>query len=408
MESKSISQVSSDYGISARSYNEKKDLSDVCNYMKAIVVSDIPDDFVIAENFRYGLSDTELNAGITAFRKFLYILYDKLVADKDKIDIETSKNFAPDSVDGLMHVCCEGSVHKCFPVINDLAVILFNLGYRGKLETKLEYKLLLTVNDLLTPFDHKNEKYNSFINIPNERKTELFQILSELGFIFEGVDLSKEIDFTKIETFYVKHENNAYLPLGLKLLAEAQTKKKTAYYNLKAEFMRCDFYPLANKSARVKELNFNLFLNPHPQEIREWIISMDNFLTTNGCSVTSEINNFNSNLILTYTSRRTKEKICKISMGIEGCKVFPFGGHFACEDNIIKYLPENMLTPLTDGKHECTGCATKRPDLVEHNIRYTINGKSYRRCHGQGFGFTLEKTEERELVEKWIMMEIEY
>ncbi len=386
----------------------KKDLSDVCDYMKAIIIPEIPNDFVISDDFGHGLSVTELEAGITAFRTFLYRLFDKLASDKDKIDVETAKNFNPDLVDGLVHVCSEGSIHKCFPVINDLAVIMFSMGYHGKLETKSDYKLIVAGSDLNKPFDSKNEKINSFINIPSERKKELFGILSGLGFKFEGIDFSKEIDFSKVETLNVRHEDNSYLVVGLKLLAEAQTKKKTTYYNLKEVFMRCDFYPLSQKNVKVKDLNFNLFLSPHSQEIREWIIDIDKYLTDNGCSVASEINNFNSNIILIYTSRKTGDKICKISLGIEGCKAFPYGRHFASEDNILSYLPESMFTPLTDGKNLCTGCASKRPDLVPHNIRYTIEGKSYARCHGKGFGYSLDNADEREVIGRWIEMEIEW
>ncbi len=388
--------------------NNQKDLSDVCNYMKAIVIPEIPEGFVIKDTFRYGLADTDLEAGIKAFRTFLYTLYDKLASGKDEIDIETAKNFNPDSVDGLVHTCSEGSIHKCFPVINDLAVILFIIGYRGKLEIKSDYKIIITGSDLLTPFDGKNEKYNSFIGIPNERKKELFSILLELGFIFEGVDFSKDIDFSKIKDISIKYEDNSYLPIGIKLIAEAQAKKKVAYYNLKEVFMRCDFYPLSDKNVKVKDLNLNLFLNPHTQKIREWVIDMDKYLIDNGCSVTFEINNFNSNIIFIYTSRRTNEKICKISIGIEGCKAFPYGRHFASENNILSYLPENMLGPLTDGKNRCTGCASKRPDLVDHNIRYTLNGTSYARCHGKGFGYSLDKADEREVIEKWVEMELEW
>lgn len=388
--------------------NEQKDLSHICNYMKAIIIPEVPDDFFVADIYRFDLSDVVIKQGLRAFHTFLYTLCDKLAADKDIIDIEASKNIDLDSVDVLMHVCQEGSVHKCFPIINDLAVILFSLGYHGRLETNPEYKLTLTGNDLSKPFDHKNEKYNSFINITDERKTELFNILSELGFIFEGIDFSNKIDFPEIKTFNVKHESNSYLPVGLKLLAKAQESKKSGsgYYYLKAVFMRCDFYPLSNKKVKVSNLNFNLFLNPHPAEIKEWIIGMDKFLIDNNCKLSSEINNFNLNIILTYTSRTTNKDICKISMGIEGCKAFVYGRHFANEDNILPHLTDSMLDILTDGRHECTGCATKRPDLVEHNIRYTLNEKSYRRCRGKGFGFPLNKAEVREIIDKWIVMEL--
>lgn len=368
------------------------DLADISGYLKATIVPEMPDDFIVAQPFRRGLSMAEIRGGMAAFRAFICALYDALAAGKDKIDAETGGDFDPDSVDGLTHVCYEGSLHKCFPIINDLAVLLFNLGLRGRLETQPEYALILSEGDLERPLDHKNEKYNSFIGMPDARKAELFRILAEMGL--------------GIETMAVKCPGNPLLPVGLKLLAEAQMIRKTAYYPLKVVFMRGDFYPLGEKKVRMKDLNFNLFLAPHPPEIRAWITRIDKLLEDNGCSAKGEINNFNSNIVFTYTSRITGKDVCKIHMGIEGCKAYPYGRHLNGEENILKSLPESMQGCLLDGKHQCTGCATKRPDLVEHNVRYTLDGKAYRRCWNKGFGYPLNGADERGAIEKWIIMEL--
>lgn len=147
--------------------------------------------------------------------------------------------------------------------------------------------------------------------------------------------------------------------------------------------------------------NFNTLVNQQPLEIKDWIINTDRLLTDNGCKISS-----NGRGVFTYTSRKTNLRVCIIQMGDEGSKAFPYGRHFANDDNILNCLTESMLGSLSDGKNECTGCATKRPDLVGHNIRYTLRGKTYRRCHHKGFGFTLDNAEERKIIEKWLLMEL--
>ena len=47
-------------------------LSDMCKYLKGFIVPSIPDSFTVAEPFRHGLTDSELMAGIDAFRNFTF------------------------------------------------------------------------------------------------------------------------------------------------------------------------------------------------------------------------------------------------------------------------------------------------------------------------------------------------
>lgn len=194
-----------------------KDLPGVCEYMKAIVFPNIPDEFTVAEQFRHGLADDEIRRAIAAFREFLYRLYDYLAERKDRIDVETGRDFNPDPCKVSVYMNYMGPIPVCFPVINDMAVILFTIGCYGKLEKK--NKLTVTGESLLAPLSKKNEAHNSFFAITKERKQELFGILSDLGFVFESSDFLK--------TFTVRHDDT-HLLFGLKLIAEAQANKKPA------------------------------------------------------------------------------------------------------------------------------------------------------------------------------------
>jgi hypothetical protein len=346
--------------------------------------------------------------GITAFREFLYTLYDKIAADKNKIDMETIEGFDPDA---------EDSVHSCFPVFNELAIVLFNLGHHGRLETEAEYTLGVTGSDLLTLSKPKNEKFQSFITMKAKRKSGLFNLLSELGFIFDGLDFSKEMDFSKVDSFTVKHDNSSLI-VGLKLIAEAQAKAdmKISHYHYTAILLRGDFTPLSDKNKSrnvniygdIKDLNFDMYLNPHPPEIKEWVINIDKELTDRGCKVLGRINN-DWSVSFSYIPKGCKKGVCSIIIGVEGCMAAPYGTHFRNEDNMLSRLPDYMIEAMSDYKYECTGCGERRPDLrTECHTHYTHKGKSYRRCNRYGFDFSLNKAEERDLLKQWIMMELAY
>ena len=166
--------------------------------------------------FRHGLTDDELRAGISAFRAFLYKFYDGLAKNKSRFDVKTGAKYAPGAG--------EASVRKCFPIITDLAVILFLFGIHGRLETDPRKELVVSGDDLLTPLPPSTEKYFSLTKLTAKRKLELFEFLSDMGFSFEDANFSGEVDFSKTGTFYVRYDDDDFLIVGLTLLAEAQAK----------------------------------------------------------------------------------------------------------------------------------------------------------------------------------------
>ena len=161
------------------------------------------------------------------------------------------------------------------------------------------------------------------------------------------------------------------------------------------------------KKSNVYEY-FNRLIDPHPAEIKDWIVGVDKFLTENGCKIDALTNtpNTGTGVVFTYTYRQNNKRICRIYMGAEGCKAFPYGHHFVYDNSILTELPESMLDAMSYGENECTGCATKRPDLITHSFRYTHKSKSYNKCRRFGFGFSLDNADERELLNKWIEMEL--
>jgi len=99
----------------------------------------------------------------------------------------------------------------------------------------------------------------------DERRQEMFSLLSDLGLCFEG---------SKTGVFSITSDINEFLVLGLKLIAEATMNNK-AY--IKAEnlfycaFLRCDFYPLANAKPKKHVILLREFISAQHPEIIKWI-----------------------------------------------------------------------------------------------------------------------------------------
>ena len=377
-----------------------KDLTDVCNYLKGLVIPHTPDDFVVAESFRHGLTDNELRKGIAAFRSFLYEFFDQVASDKNRIDVEKGKKYNPGSG--------EDSIVKCFPIIYDIAVILATLGCHGKLETEPRMKLTVNGGDMLTPLSPT--KPPAINKISNKRKSEMFDYLSDMGFYFEDLNVSQGIDFTKTGTFYVTYEKDDYLLLGIKLIAEAKDNSKAAFQKFMSMFMRGDFYPLANQEAGKHTANASEYANGQPPEIRDWIIDIEKLLINNGCKISSfYLSNSNGEGSFGYVSHKGKT-ICRITMGITGSAIEIRGHHFGNKENILSELPESMLN-VVKNVSGCGGCEARNPDTFvkcRHGgaWKFTLEGKEYECCVFGGFIFPLNIAEERELIRRWVELEI--
>jgi len=345
-----------------------------CNYLKGLIIPHMPDDFIIAEPFRHGLPDDELKKGIAAFREFLYALYDK---------------------------------HNCLSIINDIAVVLSTLGLYGRLETEPRKELVVNGGDLLTPLT--STKPPAINKLSNRRKMEVFNYLSDIGFYFEDLNLSESIDFSQVGTFYVTYENDDFVIIGLKLLAEAKNNIKAGYQKFMTTFMRCDFYPLANLVPKAHTASAREFANSQPPEIRDWIIDVEKLLIDNGCKISCFfLSNTNGDGSFSYVSPKGKKTVCRIAMGVAGSLVEIRGNHFNNERTILPELPENMLDVVKSDK--CGKCAEGNPNFIScrHGgpFKFAYNGENLERCAFGGYIFKLDNPTERELIKKWLKMEL--
>ncbi|MDR0302652.1 MAG: hypothetical protein LBI04_10120 [Treponema sp.] len=398
----------------------KKDLSFVCNFLKALIIPNMPDDFIVAKPFRHGLTDAEIRKGITAFREFLYALFDKLSADKDKIDAKTGSNYDPfGTYNG------SGDIGRCFPSIFDLALILFSLGIHSRLETKPKKRLIIHSKDLPIVIGPHGEKHYSLKNITHERKLEMFRLLSELGLCFNGTELSGIIDFSKDTIFHLTSKTDEFMIVGLKLIAESTANTKDYYYifnMLYPAFLRCDFHPLANAVPKKHTVNIIDYANAHHPEIKKWIMETNSFLTNNDCAITHGLG---SGSEFTYTHKKSKRWICRIYMGFTGCYITPGVNHLKNQDSIISMLPSDMVDIMKSGKggtkFSIEQCQRRCGNVAFKRFTFTHNGEEFEgcqyaafmncqfageKCRFTGLKFALDTPINRKLMKKWIEMEL--
>lgn len=379
-------------------------LSDVCRFLKNAIIVETPNDFTVIEKFRHGLTDDEIKLGIASFRSFLYRFFDIISASKDSIDVKTGMNYNPKT-----SVRDGGSIHKHFPMINELAMVLFAIGYHGRLETSQRKEIAVSGCDLLMPLPPKSEIRYSIRKMTSERKTEVFNFLSDVGFYFEDANFTERVDLDNTGMFYVQYDHDEFLPVGIKLLAEAQANIKANDYKFTTAFMRGDFYPLANPKPKKQAVYLNQYISTQSPEIVRWLTDIDKLMIDSNCRVDGDTINFGCGAFFVYASRKSKKKICKIEMGVAGCTIQLWGNHLSAPDNILPDITESMKTIVKNGR-ECGACASNDPNFIRcaHGgaYKYELDGKYYERCCFHGFCFDTFDAHERELLIKWIKMEL--
>lgn len=354
--------------VNSKGRRVKEYLSD---HLKSVVIPGTPDDFTVAEPFRHGLTDAQIKAGIAAFRKFLYDYHDKRAAENSATDPNKSELYD-----------------------KYLFTLLCHIGYYGKLETEPRKELAVCGPDLLT---FPKPKSRGLEKLSAKKLGELFAYLSELGFYFEDADFSQKADLAKTGVFYVTNENSGDLVVGLKLIAEAAVHIKTDRLLIQSAFMRGDFYPLADTASKKQAVKLGDYIHSLSPEKRDWIVDLDKFLLENGCRIGGEIKDA---AVFTYTSRKTKKWVCMLEFRQKGF-VVKLNCHTAKSlDSVAKTLPDSVLTVLRHDGCGCGGACPFGPFRISHG------GEEFVSCRFEGFPFSLENAEERDVLKKWIELEI--
>jgi len=199
---------------------------------------------------------------------------------------------------------------------------------------------------------------------------------------------------------------------GLKLMALAQANIKAKYDRYSTTLMRGDFYSLANTTPRPPIVNIVEYANTQPSDIKEWAIGLDELLTQS-CKVTGEVRYFLCDGIFTYTSQKTKKVICKIDLRAKNSSVTPNVNHFENSNDILNHFTEFMLDTMRSKHKNCGNCSKLNiPDFVKcpygkgEPHRLSCKGEDFELCQHYGFEFSLDNEKERNVLRKWIELEL--
>jgi len=153
-----------------------------------------------------------------------------------------------------------------------------------------------------------------------------------------------------------------------------------------------------------KDEKFNELINLQPPAIKDWIIWADKLLIGSGCkAAVDNKGNF------TYTSKNSKKIVCRITISEAGSYIRPNTNNATGSSNIAAVLPENMLGVMRTARG-CGGCAKKNPNFVACNhggpYQFAHDNEKFESCRFVGFNFALDDAANRDLLAKWIEIEL--
>jgi hypothetical protein len=346
------------------------------DYYKALIIPAVSGAFKVAEPFIHDLPHDELLAGINAFRTFLYDFHEKINSEYKNYSAKQRELFA-----------------KYAPSV------LLLIGIHGKLETKRRKELTVYASDLFIIPKPSHSKYMNLERVSAKNIAEIFEFLSEMGFYFEELNHSEKVNLNETGQFYVTHENDENIIIGLKLLAEAAVNITSGYLDIDWGFMRCSHYPLASAETVEDTLCFNDFIPMLTLKQRDWALDLHKLLMDNNCTLVSEGKDYAT---FSYYPQKVENWrwACVWEFRPYGLVIKMNTRHIKNLDGIAQALPQGMMGVLQSGG---CGCRNKcSPDF--YKIKHGNN--NYLDCKNYGWYFSLTSPEEYKILKEWIKTEL--
>jgi len=371
----------------------QKPLRDLANYLKSIILTDIPETYVINPIFDCISSGENIRSGVLAFRDFLYQLLDYIIADADFYD--KPKKIADKTTDTI-------NLSLEYPFIRDIAMVLIHIGIHGELN-KSEDSLVLSGSQL-----HTALKGARVSKVP-----EYLQHLTNCGIYFTGIDLSeKKPDLSKAEILEITYPDNPVMLAGLKVMATAQLntdkkglKPETGSYTAPVDtiFLRCDYRALGEKKMKPVFV-FDDAIKPFSAEIQEYLLKLNKRYMDSGCKYKTKDLCFRISFIYTHKSRGT---IGSISISpVNGCVIKINAENINDYTDMIEKFPPVIREAVENGYN----CAKiNDPEACNPRCRgyeFSINGKEYLKCRHLNFYIPLTDLTYSHIIENWIDKEL--
>lgn len=236
-------------------------ISDMARYIKNIIPPNIPETYTLKTMFEHISGEVNIRNSILAFRDFLYLVCDRIIADGSLYDkpIKNTQN-------NVSHP----SLPVSYPFLNNIKSILFNIGYHGELMENNGIILLDDLNLLTFVIGVDGGQMKAKISVP--KLIEALKFLTCCGIYFDGIDLDGgTLDISKVTSLKISYPDNPIMLTGLKVMAIAQ-KELNAKGNHDI-FLRCDYRVLKDEDTEVISI-LKDFVAPLPAVIQDFALKL--------------------------------------------------------------------------------------------------------------------------------------
>jgi len=247
-----------------------KPISEVANFQRDLIPLNISEDFILKPLFADIAAESDIRAGVIAFRDFLFGFCDYLISDGHKYAKPPNK---PTSVSD-------------YPFLANVTNVLVEIGYYSEF-SKTGDSLMVSKLPSCTPvIDEKGKKKNPKIN--GVGLIECLRFLSLCGLIFTGVDSTKidlnvkKLDISEHGSINVSYPDNSVMLTGLKVMSIAEMElRPTRRYWGDNNILRCDYRLLKTKSSDVFEF-LKDYIHPLPTDVQKFILNLHQRYTDKG------------------------------------------------------------------------------------------------------------------------------
>lgn len=354
----------------------QKSMSDMAKYIKNIMPP-IPETYSIKPMFKDMLGEDDIRKGVIAFREFLNLIFDRLVAD-ESLYYKPSKN---------KHDCdFHPSLPVSYPFINNLKCILFNIGYHGQL---IENGQTMLIDDIkiLTSFISA-EGSERKTKISNTKLNTALKFLSSCGLFFDGLNLDgKASEILKTTSLKITYSDNPVMLVGLKVMAIAQRDLYTkGNHDI---FLRCDHRVLRDEEVESTSI-LKDFVAPLSKDVQDFVVKLHKHSLDAGLTCRVDVFYLSTRLIYSYK----RNEIWTLSSSLEsGYRIIINAENTDSYPDIIETFPTFIQEKISKG----FGC-NKRVFGEQCQIG----------CHGFSFALDNSLMDLSNIIEIWLDKEISY
>jgi hypothetical protein len=234
-----------------------KPLKDMAVYLKGLLPANIPEAYALKPMLKNIENEKNIRSGVVAYRDFLYLLCDRLIADGDLYD-------KPPKSDS------HANVAVLYPFLQNVKNVLFNIGFNGDMTVNGDSLLLNDWQSLTDTVSGEGGIATTKLSAP--KIIEALRFLADCGFYFSGIDLDEpKPNLQKVESLEAAYPDNPVVLTGLKVMAVAQ--REFGFKWKEDIFLRCDYRVLTVDEPDITAL-VNDYLYPLPENARDFALKL--------------------------------------------------------------------------------------------------------------------------------------